>query len=73
MLETLEQSHSSSSLKKTAAGQAAKDAFQLSFFKLDDPLLEQIRDQILHTDINSLTPVEALMKLNDIKKMMKTS
>lgn len=72
MLETLEQSHSSSSLKKTAAGAAAKNAFQLSFFKLDDPLLEQIRDQILHTDINSLTPVEALMKLNDIKKMMTT-
>jgi DNA mismatch repair protein MutS len=69
MLETLEESHSSSSLKKTAAEHAAKDAFQLSFFKLDDPLLEQIRDQIMHLDINSLTPVEALMKLNEIKKM----
>jgi len=69
MLETLEESHSSASLKKTAAEHAAKDAFQLSFFKLDDPLLEQIRDQIMHLDINSLTPVEALLKLNEIKKM----
>ena len=71
MLETLEESHSSSSLKYTAARHASKEAFQLSFFKLDDPLLEQIRDQILHTDINSLTPVEALMKLNEIKKMIR--
>jgi DNA mismatch repair protein MutS len=70
MLETLEQSHSSSSLKKTAASHAAREAFQLSFFKLDDPLLEQVRDQILHTDINALTPVEALLKLSEIQKMM---
>ena len=43
---------------------------QLSFFQLDDPVLEQIRDEILATDINSLTPLEALNKLNDIKKLV---
>jgi DNA mismatch repair protein MutS len=43
---------------------------QLSFFKLDDPLLEQLRDEILGLDINTLTPVEALMKLNEIKKLI---
>ncbi len=43
---------------------------QLSFFKLDDPVLEEIRDEIVGIDINSLTPVEALMKLNDIKKII---
>ena len=42
---------------------------QLSFFQLDDPILERIRDEIQDLDINSLTPVEALMKLNEIKKM----
>ncbi len=43
---------------------------QMSFFKLDDPILEQIRDDINDLDINSLTPVEALMKLNEIKKIL---
>jgi len=43
---------------------------QLSFFKLDDPVLENIREEILNTDINNLTPVEALMKLNEIKKLL---
>ena len=43
---------------------------QLSFFKLDDPLLEQLRDEILDLDINTLTPIEALMKLNEIKKLI---
>jgi DNA mismatch repair protein MutS len=50
--------------------QVAKDAaMQLSFFQLDDPVLEQIRDEISKIDINTLTPVEALMKLNEIKKL----
>jgi len=48
----------------------SSDQFQLSFIKLDDPLLEQIKQDILNTDINSLTPVEALMKLNEIKKLI---
>jgi DNA mismatch repair protein MutS len=43
---------------------------QLSFFQLDDPVLEQIKDEILKTDINTLTPVEALNKLNEIKKLL---
>ena len=46
---------------------------QLSFFQLDDPVLKQIRDEILGLDINNLTPVEALNKLNDIKKIVKGS
>ncbi len=45
------------------------DSLQLSFFQLDDPLLEQIKEEILSIDINTLTPVEALMKLNEIKKL----
>ena len=43
---------------------------QLSFFQLDDPLLEEIKEEILDTDLNNLTPIEALMKLNDIKRML---
>ena len=43
---------------------------QLSFFQLDDPVLCQVRDEILNLDINNLTPVEALNKLNDIKKIV---
>lgn len=46
------------------------DDLQLSFFKLDDPVLEQIKADILKTDINTLTPVEALLKLNEIKKLV---
>jgi DNA mismatch repair protein MutS len=47
-----------------------KEELQLSFFQLDDPVLKQIREEILGTEINTLTPVEALMKLNEIKKMI---
>lgn len=47
-----------------------KAGYQLSFFQLDDPVLEQIREKIVETDINTLTPVEALLKLNDIKKLI---
>ncbi len=70
MLQLLEKAHSNAELVKTATNSAEKEAFQLSFFKLDDPLLEQIREEILKTDVNTLTPVEALMKLNDIKKLI---
>ena len=44
---------------------------QLSFFQLDDPILSQVRDELLNIDVNSLTPLEALNKLNDIKKILK--
>ena len=43
---------------------------QLSFFQLNDPVLEQIREELVSIDINTLTPVEALMKLNEIKKLL---
>ena len=48
----------------------SREGMQLSFFQLDDPVLEQIRDEILGLDINNLTPIEALNKLNDIKKIV---
>ncbi len=68
MLKQLERSHSQEGIGKSNS--AFSDEMQLSFIQLDDPLLYQIRDDILHTDINSLTPVEALMKLNEIKKLL---
>jgi DNA mismatch repair protein MutS len=51
--------------------QDASSGIQLSFIQLDDPLLQQIKEEILNTEINTLTPVEALMKLNEIKKLLK--
>ena len=68
ILKKLEQSHSSEEL--TDKVKSIQDDMQLSFFNLDDPLLENIKDEILHTDIDTLTPVEALMKLNEIKRML---
>jgi DNA mismatch repair protein MutS len=72
VLKQLEKSHSSELKSKVAAkaADAADAEMQLSFFQLDDPALANIRDEILNTDINTLTPVEALMKLNEIKKMV---
>ena len=68
ILKKLEQSHSSEEL--TDKVKTLSKDMQLSFFNLDDPLLEEIKDEILHTDIDTLTPVEALMKLNEIKRML---
>lgn len=68
ILKQLEKSHSSEEL--TDKVKHLNDEMQLSFFNLDDPLLEQIKDEIVNTDINTLTPVEALMKLNEIKRML---
>ncbi len=68
ILKKLEKSHSSEEL--TDKVKSLQDDMQLSFFNLDDPLLEEIKDEILHIDINTLTPVEALMKLNEIKRML---
>ena len=56
--------------KPTAEIAQSREGMQLSFFQLDDPVLIQIRDQILTLDINNLTPMEALNKLNDIKKIL---
>ncbi len=68
ILKQLEKSHSSEELSDKVKN--LNDEMQLSFFNLDDPLLEEIKDEILHTDIDTLTPVEALMKLNEIKRML---
>ena len=70
MLEKLEQSHHNDNLKQAVHEQQNTKDMQLSFFQLDDPLLEGVKQEIIHTDINTLTPVEALMKLNEIKRML---
>ena len=69
ILKRLERSHSSEELTEEMKA-ISKEEMQLSFFKLDDPLLEELRDEILDIDIDTLTPVEALMKLNEIKRML---
>jgi DNA mismatch repair protein MutS len=73
ILQMLEQSHSHEELQKKSSKKSSKkedSEFQLSFIQLNDPLLEQIKEDILNTDINTLTPVEALMKLNEIKNLL---
>ncbi len=67
LLKKLEKDHSSEALSGI---KSAKDEMQMSFFNLDDPLLEEIKDEILNLDINTITPIEALMKLNEIKRML---
>lgn len=67
LLKKLEKDHSSEALNGT---KSSNDEMQLSIFNMDDPLLEEIKDEILNLDINTLTPVEALMKLNEIKRML---
>ena len=69
VLKQLEKEHSSD-LSQGVANIEPSEDMQLSFFKLDDPVLQQIKEEIIRTDINTLTPVEALMKLNEIKKMV---
>jgi DNA mismatch repair protein MutS len=69
MLKQLEKNHTNSEVKETLKT-AAENDMQLSFFKLDDPLLEDIKEEILSTNIDTLTPIEALMKLNEIKRML---
>jgi DNA mismatch repair protein MutS len=72
ILKELEQSHEKKELAKPIAGLADhREGMQLSIFQLDDPVLKQIRDEILGTDIDNLTPVEALNKLYNIKKHLK--
>ena len=77
LLKKLEKNHSSDALNgiKTAKdGSSLKgeqaEQMQMSFFNLDDPLLEEIKEEILNLDINTITPMEALMKLNEIKRML---
>ena len=72
ILKELEQSHEKKDLKKPIADIAGhREGMQLSIFQLDDPVLKQIRDEILEIDIDNLTPVEALNKLYNIKKHLK--
>ncbi|WP_405301062.1 DNA mismatch repair protein MutS [Kordia sp.] len=68
ILKRLEKSHSSEELADDL--KQVENDMQLSFFNMDDPLLEEIKQEILMTDIDTLTPVEALMKLNEIKRML---
>lgn len=70
VLAQLEKSHSREGLSGAIEKIAADASMQLSFFQLDDPMLEQIREEIINIDINTLTPVEALMKLNEIKRLL---
>ena len=73
ILKQLEQDNSGVGVGKPSAEalNKSRDGLQLSFFQLDDPVLSQIRDEILNLDINNLTPVEALNKLNDIKRILR--
>jgi DNA mismatch repair protein MutS len=67
LLKKLEKNHSNDALNGI---KSVKDEMQMSFFNLDDPLLEEIKEEILNLDINTITPMEALMKLNEIKRML---
>ncbi len=72
ILKELEQSHEKQELTKPIADLADhREGMQLSIFQLDDPVLKQIRDEILDLDIDNLTPVEALNKLYNIKKLLR--
>lgn len=70
LLTMLEKSHSHETMNKAVKKSDRCDEMQLSFIQLDDPLLLQIKEDILNTNIDTLTPVEALMKLNEIKKLL---
>lgn len=72
ILKEMEESGSGKSISRPSVetGQH-REGLQMSFFQLDDPVLCQIRDQLLSIDVNNLTPIEALNKLNDIKKILK--
>ena len=69
ILKKLEENNKNDEVKE-ALKQTQNEDLQLSFFQLDDPLLENIREEILATNIDTLTPIEALMKLNEIKRML---
>ena len=71
ILNKLEKSERENLNKSLTVSTKKEDKVQLSFITLDDPLLLQIKEDILNTDINTLTPVEALMKLNEIKMLIK--
>lgn len=69
ILKRLEATHADEDIKEKLKKGAEEDV-QLSFFQMDDPLLEEIKEEILNTNLDALTPIEALMKLNEIKRML---
>lgn len=69
ILKQLEKNQTSEEVKETLK-EVQQGEMQLSFFQLDDPLLEDLREEILTTNLDTLTPIEALMKLNEIKRML---
>ncbi|MCD8433764.1 DNA mismatch repair protein MutS [Tenacibaculum dicentrarchi] len=69
ILKQLEENNAQKEVKEVLK-ETQKEDMQMSFFQLDDPLLENVRDEILATNIDTLTPIEALMKLNEIKRML---
>ena len=72
ILSQMEGSNRKGAIKKPIEDFVKKqEGYQMSFFQLDDPVLSQVRDEIVNLDVNNLTPVEALNKLNDIKKILK--
>jgi len=70
ILKLLERTHGSEELSGKMKEVSRQDAMQLSFFQLDDPTLAGIREQLINLDINTLTPVEALLKLHDVRKLL---
>ena len=71
ILKQLEAQHAQEVKQPSGATKKSNEkAMQLSFFQLNDPVLEQIHEELISIDINALTPVEALMKLNEIKKII---
>ena len=72
LLHQLEQSKDTGQVGHgTLMAETADTGVQMNFFQLDDPILTQVRDEVLHLDINNLTPLEALNKLNEIKRLVK--
>ncbi|HAL64228.1 MAG TPA: DNA mismatch repair protein MutS, partial [Bacteroidales bacterium] len=73
LLQTLENSRNSEAMASSAeksSMSSSQQGYQLSFFQLDDPLLLKLKDEISRIDINTITPVEALMKLHQLKKLI---
>ena len=73
ILKKLEAGNNRGELKGAPTAEIAdsREGVQLNFFQLDDPVLSQVRDEILGIDVNNLTPLEALNKLNDIKRIVR--
>ena len=70
ILSDLEKDSSKGKVSKQSVVDKKEEGVQLSFFQLDDPVLSQIRDEIVNIDVNNLTPVDALNKLNEIKRII---